>query len=145
MNRLLPALLLPAILAAPVARAASPAEEARQHFQAIGAGDVGALSRGYADDAQLTWVGGPLDGRYVGPDAIRSVWEKFSKAQGTLEVAVDKLEESMNPKGATVTANVQFTGKAPSAIKVRYVLTYREGRIVAETWQIDPKLPMAAR
>lgn len=28
-------------------------------------------------------------------------------------------------------------------IKVRYVLTYREGKIVSETWQIDPKLNVA--
>jgi ketosteroid isomerase-like protein len=137
------ALALPALLAAGVARAGSPADEARQHFQAIGSGDAEAMSRGYADDAQLVWVGGPLDGRYVGPDAIRGVWEKFSKAQGKLDLAVDRVEESLNPKGGTVTANVEFTGKA--AIKVRYVLTYRDGRIVAETWQIDPKLAVAGR
>jgi hypothetical protein len=29
-------------------------------------------------------------------------------------------------------------------IKVRYVLTFREGKIVSETWQIDPKLAVAA-
>lgn len=55
---------------------------------------------------------------------------------------MDKLEESANPKGATVSANVQFEGKAP--IKVRYVLTLREGKIVNEVWQIDPKLVFAA-
>ena len=54
----------------------------------------------------------------------------------------DKLEESANPQGATVTANVQFEGKQP--IKVRYVLTYREGQLVSETWQINPKLTVAA-
>jgi len=37
---------------------------------------------------------------------------------------------------------VLFEGKAP--IKVRYVLTFRDGKIVAETWQIDPKLALAA-
>jgi hypothetical protein len=37
-----------------------------------------------------------------------------------------------------VTANVTFQGKQP--IKVRYVLTYRDNKIVSETWQIDPKL-----
>ena len=52
---------------------------------------------------------------------------KFGKAAGPL-----------NPKGSTVSANVQFDGKQP--IKVRYVLTYRDGKVVSETWQIDPKL-----
>ena len=41
-----------------------------------------------------------------------------------------------------MSANVQFEGKAP--IKVRYVLTFREGKIVSETWQVDPKLVLAA-
>lgn len=121
---------------------AAPADDARTHFQAIGSGDLAVLMRGYADNAQLTWVGGPLDGSYAGADAIRGVWEKFTKSQGTLKVSIDKVEESANPKGATVTANVQFEGKQP--IKVRYVLTYRDAKIVNETWQIDPKLSVAS-
>lgn len=122
--------------------AGSAADDAKLHFQAIGSGDVSVLMRGYADNAQLNWVGGPLDGSYSGATSIRTVWEKFGKAVGPLKVSVDKLEESSNPKGATVTANVQFDGKQP--IKVHYVLTYREGKLVSETWQIDPKLAIAA-
>ncbi|WP_029523975.1 nuclear transport factor 2 family protein [Polaromonas glacialis] len=121
---------------------AAPADDARTHFQAIGSGDLAIVMRGYADQAQFNWIGGPLDGTYASADAIRGVWEKFTKSQGPLKVSVDKLEESANPKGATVSANVQFEGKAP--IKVRYVLTFREGKIVSETWQIDPKLAVAA-
>lgn len=121
---------------------AAPADDAKTHFQAIGTGDLAIVMRGYADNAQFNWVGGPLDGTYSNADAIRGVWEKFTKSQGPLKVSVDKLEESINPKGATVSANVQFEGKAP--IKVRYVLTFREGKIVSETWQIDPKLSVAA-
>ena len=121
---------------------AAPSDDARTHFQAIGSGDLSVVMRGYADQAQFNWIGGPLDGTYASSDAIRGVWEKFTKSQGTLKVSVDKLEESANPKGSTVSANVQFEGKAP--IKVRYVLTFREGKIVSETWQIDPKLSVAA-
>jgi hypothetical protein len=51
---------------------------------------------------------------------------------------VSSLETSANPKGATVTANTMFMGSKP--IKVRYVLTYREGRLINEVWQIDPNL-----
>ena len=129
------------IFAAPGAMA-GPADDARTHFQAIGSGDLTVVMRGYADNAQFNWVGGPLDGTYASPDAIRGVWDKFTKSQGPLKVSVDKLEESANPKGSTVSANVQFEGKSP--IKVRYVLTFREGKIVSETWQIDPKLALAA-
>ena len=120
------------------ALAGPAADQANAHFQAIGAGDVASISSTYAEGAQLNWIGGPLDGAYTGAGAIRGVWEKFTKSAGPLKVSVDKLDESVNPKGATVTANVQFEGKQP--IKVRYVLTYREGKLVSETWQIDPKL-----
>ncbi len=118
---------------------AGPADDARKHFQAVAAGDLAALGASYAPNAHLEWVGGPLDGSYAG-GAIQGVWEKFTKAQGSLTLSVDRVEESANPKGATVTAHVLFTGKQP--IKVRYVLTYREGKIASETWQIDPKLAM---
>ena len=119
---------------------ASPSDDAKLHFQAVASGDVALLMRGYADNAQFNWVGGPLDGTYVGPDNIRGVWEKFSKLS-PLKLTVANLEESANPKGSTVTANVLFEGKQP--IKVRYALTYREGKIVGETWQIDPKLALS--
>lgn len=122
---------------------ASPAtDNADTHFRAIGTGDVQVLMRGYQDNAQLQWVGGPLDGSYVGKDAIRGVWEKFTGAQGTLAVSVENVQESTNPKGSTVTANLLFVGKMP--IKVRYALVYRDNLLVSETWQIDPKLPIAA-
>ena len=121
---------------------AAPADDARNHFQAIGVGDVAAVMRGYADQAQFNWIGGPLDGTYSTQEAIRGVWSKFMQSQGALKVSVSQLEESANPKGSTISANVQFEGKTP--IKVRYVLTYRDGKIVSETWQIDPKLAVAA-
>lgn len=130
------------LLAAAGSTFAAPADDARTHFQAIASGDLQIVMRGYADQAQFHWVGGPLDGTYTTPDAIRGVWEKFTRSQGALRLSVDKLEESVNPKGATVSANVQFDGRMP--IKVRYVLTFREGKIVAETWQIDPRLTVAA-
>ena len=122
---------------------AGPAADAAQtHFNAIAAGDLSVVMRGYAANPQLTWVGGPLDGTYVGADGIRTTWEKFGKAVGPLKVSIANLEESANPKGSTVSANVQFQGKMP--INVRYVLTYRDGLLVNETWQIDPKLVVAS-
>lgn len=121
---------------------AAPADEARTHFQAIASGDVAVVMRGYAEQTQFNWVGGPLDGTYATSEAIRGVWTKFTQSQGPMKLSVGQIEESANPKGATVSANVMFEGKAP--IKVRYVLTLREGKIVSETWQIDPKLAVSA-
>lgn len=121
-----------------LAASAAPADDAKAHFQAIGGGEVDRIMAAYGDDAVFQWVGGPLDGAYQGGAAIRGVWTKFAKANSPLTVAVDKLAESGNLSGATVTANVTFTGK--NTIKVRYVLTYRGGKVVNEVWQIDPKL-----
>lgn len=117
---------------------AAPADDAAMHFKAIAGGNVEQIMQGYGDNAILQWVGGPLDGVYAGHDKIRELWSKFAKANAPLEVAAGKVEESANPKGATVTANVEFKGKA--TIKVRYVLVYREGKLVSEVWQVDPKL-----
>jgi hypothetical protein len=115
---------------------AGPSDDARAHFRAIASGDVQTVMAAYGDSTHLEWIGGPLDGAYTTQDAIRRVWTRFSDAQGPLTLGVDRLEESANPKGATVSANVLFEGKA--AIKVRYVLTIRNGKVVAETWQVDP-------
>jgi hypothetical protein len=117
---------------------AGPALDAAQaHIAAIGAGERAAILRDYADDARLTWIGGPLDGTYTGPAAIGAVWEKFGAAAGASRVTVMGIDEAANPKGSTVVATVRFDGKVQ--VKVRYVLTYREGKLVNETWQVDPK------
>mgnify|MGYP000505854240 CR=1 FL=1 len=63
---------------------AAPSDDARTHFQAIASGDTQIVMRAYADQAQLNWVGGPLDGTYATTDAIRGTWEKFGKAVGPL-------------------------------------------------------------
>ncbi|RQR52021.1 nuclear transport factor 2 family protein [Burkholderia sp. Bp9126] len=123
------------VMAMTSVHAGSSSVEAKQHFDAIGKGDISVLMRDYADFAQFNWVGGPLDGTYKGREAIRGVWEKFTRAQGPMKVSVSGLEEVANPKGASVTANVIFVGKQP--IHVRYVLTYRNDKIASETWQID--------
>ncbi|USU18518.1 nuclear transport factor 2 family protein [Paraburkholderia fungorum] len=140
MKQLLIASLI-TLSAAGTAIAGPATEAAKAHFAAVGSHDTEEMMGSYADDAVLEWVGGPLDGKYSGKDAIRGTWEKFAKATGPLKVTVDKLGEAANPKGATVTANVLFEGKMP--IKVRYVLTYRDGKMVNEVWQIDPKLTVS--
>ncbi|MGE5242108.1 MAG: nuclear transport factor 2 family protein [Bacteroidota bacterium] len=122
----------------PGAAFAGVVDDAQSHFKAVAAGQVDKIMQGYAPDAHFEWVGGPLNGTYVGTDKIKEVWTKFAKANGPLEVSVSKVDESANPAGETVTANVEFKGK--SVIKVRYVLTYRNAKLANEIWQIDPKL-----
>jgi ketosteroid isomerase-like protein len=125
----------------PFSAFAGPVEDAHAHFSAIGEGKLDAIMAEYSPDASFQWVGGPLNGAYAGTDKIREVWGKFTK-NGPFEVKVGHVEESLNDKGATVTANVEFKGKA--MIKVRYVLVYRDGKLVSEVWQIDPKLGMGS-
>ena len=138
---LLFALAAQALAVCAPARAAA-VDDARVHFQAIASGDVAVVMRPYAEQAQFNWVGGPLDGTYVGAEAIRGVWTKFTQAQGPLKLGVGAIEESANPKGATVSANLVFEGRMP--IKVRYVITFRDQKIVSETWQVDPALKVAS-
>jgi len=117
---------------------AAAQDEAQTHFKAIAAGQVDQIMHGYGDGARFEWIGGPLNGTYDGTEKIREVWTKFAKGNAPLDVSVKKLKESANQAGETVTANVEFRGK--NTIKVRYVLTYRAGKLVNEIWQIDPKL-----
>ena len=117
---------------------AGPGDTASEHINAIATGDVAKVMANYSDKAVFQWVGGPLDGVYSGREAIQGVWSKFAKANAPLSVKIEQLAESGNPKGTTVSANVTFTGK--NTIKVRYIQLYREGKLVDEIWQIDPKL-----
>lgn len=120
--------------------AAGPAGDiAQRRIAAIAAGDVPALTAGYGEGATLEWVGGPLDGSYSGQAAIGPVWTRFAQAQGPLEARVGEVVESANPRGQTVAADVVFSGRA--ALKVRYVLVLRDGRVVNEVWQVDSGLP----
>lgn len=128
------------LLACSAGAQASPATDAFAHFEAVASGNVERIMQDYAADAVLQWVGGPLDGvHYAERGAIRAVWQRFAASQGgPLKVTVSNTEASENFQGATVTANVEFRGNA--LIKVRYVLVYRQGKVVSEIWQNDPTL-----
>lgn len=125
------------VLAASHAFAGPAADLAQARIAAIAAGDLARITQAYGESSVLHWVGGPLDGTYTGAQ-LAEVWTRFGRANGQLRATVANVTESVNPRGATVVANVQFAGQ--STIKVRYVLVYREGRLVNEIWQIDPNL-----
>lgn len=136
---MVPAKCLAAItLVLATAVSAAPADDAQRHLGAIAGNDIEALMSGYAEAATMQWVGGALDGTYNGHEQLRALWTRFAKAQGTLELAVAKIEENANPKGATVSANARYRGN--SQTKVRHVIVYRDGKIVSEIWQIDPSM-----
>lgn len=136
---LLAAALLPLTPSIALAEAGVPAETlARQHIEAIASGDVAKITGQNGSASSLSWVGGPLNGTYIGPEQLADVWGKFSRAQAPLKATVHRVKQNANPAGTTVTADVVFAGKA--AVKVHYVLLYRNGQLADEIWQIDPKL-----
>jgi len=120
---------------------ASASNDATDHINNIAAGKVTSVMQDYANNAVFQWIGGPLDGVYSNHKSIKEVWSKFAKGNAPLTAKIDQITESSNPKGSTVSANVVFNGK--KTIKVRYILTYRGGKLVNEIWQIDPKLAAA--
>ena len=120
------------------ALAETPANLARQHLDAVAAGDVAKITAQYNASTSLQWVGGPLNGTFIGPQQLAEVWGKFAKAQAPLKLAVKDMKESGNPAGTTVTADVVLTGK--NTLKIRYVMLYRGDMLVDEVFQIDPKM-----
>lgn len=121
---------------------AGPLDEAKAqaHLKAIAVGDIEGLMRDYPEDAFMEWVGGPLDGRYRGKSAIRSVWQKFIAANDgqPRPAKVGKLRTFANPKGVAIEASAEYSGKTPS--KVWHVLVYRDGELATELWQNAPAL-----
>jgi hypothetical protein len=123
---------------------AGPLDEAkaRAHLDAVAAGDLESLMRDYADDAYFEWVGGPLDGRYRGKAAIRAVWEKWIAANAgkPRPAKFSKPSAFANPRGASVEAKADYAGNVP--VKVWHVMTYRDGELTTEVWQIAPALQL---
>lgn len=117
---------------------ADKSTQAKVHFKSIAEGDISKLIGQYQNNARLDWIGGPLDGSYTGAEELRTVWGKFTKALGPMEAKISNVKENSNPRGSTVTADVIFKGK--KTIPVRYVLLYRDSRIISEIWQISPAL-----
>ncbi|GLK71809.1 nuclear transport factor 2 family protein [Ancylobacter dichloromethanicus] len=116
---------------------AGPTEDlAKSRIAAIAGGNLATVTAAYGPAATLHWVGGPLDGTYSQPGKIKEVWSKFFAAQGAQKATIATAVEAANPKGGTVTADVTFSGK--NAVKVRYVLLYRDGKLVDEIWQVNP-------
>jgi hypothetical protein len=138
-------LALAALAGLPGAHAiAGPLDDAkaRAHLDAVAAGDLEALMKDYADDAYLEWVGGPLDGRYRGKAEIRAVWTKFIAANAGKPRPANfgKLVSFANPKGASVQQRGDYGGQVP--VKVWHALTWRDGSLTTEVWQIAPGLQL---
>jgi hypothetical protein len=132
--------VLPCFVAQPALAGPLDEAKARAHLDAVAAGDLEALMSGYADDAYLDWVGGPLDGRYRGKAQIRAVWQKFiaANADKPRPANMGKLSAFANPRGTSVQSKVEYGGAVP--VKVYHVLTYRDGDLTTEVWQITPAL-----
>lgn len=135
--------LLPLCVSGPALAGPVDEAKARAHLDAVAAGDLEALMRDYPEDAYMEWVGGPLDGRYRGKEAIRIVWQKFIAANDgkARPASFSKATAYTNPKGTSVESKAEYGGKLP--LKVLHVLTYREGELTTELWQIAPALQIA--
>ncbi|QQR39042.1 nuclear transport factor 2 family protein [Devosia rhizoryzae] len=125
-----------ALSTASAALAGPALDMAQTRIDAIAKGDIDTVTGAYSADATLGWVGGPLDGTYNTPEAIAEVWTKFATAQGEQTVEMGDAWEATNPKGSTVAVNVTFKGAM--TVPVLYVLTYRDGKLVDEIWQVNP-------
>jgi hypothetical protein len=120
---------------------AGPLDEAlfRKHLSAIAGGQLDAVQATYATDARLDWVGGNLEGRYSGAEAIGKLWRTFHERRQPMQITVDSIESHANDKGATVIASVIYKS-TDATTKVRQIITLRDGRIHTEIWQIAPAL-----
>lgn len=123
---------------------AGPLDEtkARAHLDAVAEGNLDVLMQDYTDDAYMEWVGGPLDGRYRGKDAIRSVWQRFIAINAGKQrpAQFGKVSAFANPKGTSLQSRAEYGGALP--LKVLHVLTYRDGELTTEIWQIAPTMQM---
>ena len=125
----------------PLLALAGPLDEraAEAHLKAIASSDVDAVMQAYGEDPWMDWVGGPLDGRYRGSEAMRQLWGKFSgsndKQPRTLQHGA--FTQNANPKGVTLSVTAEYVGKT-ATVRVHQVLVYRDARLVSEVWQIDP-------
>lgn len=140
LGSLLALAILPLYLCGPAHAGPIDEAKARAHLDAVAAGDLEGLMRDYADDAYLDWVGGPLEGRYRGKAQIRAVWEKWIGANKGQPRPVQRspLAAFSNKSGASVEAKAAYDGVLP--VKVWHVLTYRDGELDTEIWQIAPAL-----
>lgn len=130
--------LVPAAQAGPLDEA-----KAKAHLEAAASGDMNTLMRDYTADAYMDWVGGGLDGRYRGKEAIGEVWKKFIANSGgkPRPAKFGKLESFSNPKGTSIGIAAEYGGEKP--VKVWHVLTYRDGELATEIWQIAPTIQLA--
>lgn len=140
LGALLALAILPLCLSGPALAGPIDEAKARAHLDAIAAGDLEGLMRDYAEDAYLDWVGGPLEGRYRGKAQIRALWEKWIGANKGQPRPVQRgaLTAFANKTGASIEAKAAYEGAVP--VKVWHVLTYRDGELDTEIWQIAPAL-----
>lgn len=127
---------LPARPALTPVKGLSASALARNHWQAIAAGDVAGVMGGYGPAPTLHWDGGAFDGDHVGAPAIQTVWTQFAHIRAPLQVQVSDAREQGGAGGSRiVTAYTVFRSRVWT-YEVVYRLVFRQGRIVEETWRL---------
>lgn len=117
--------------------AGDDAIRAEAYFHAITGGDAEIIASFYAENAEFRWIGGPLAGTYQGRDRIKGVWEKFAAAAGQFTHEVLELNETPAPKGKSSTVIARIAFKGETDVPVKFVMTYKDGKIASQTWQVD--------
>jgi hypothetical protein len=125
---------------------------AMSHWNDIAIENLSLVSAGYATNATLDWIGGPLSGTYTGSAQIDSVWNKFFTLYETVywyTITPPTVTQAVN--GYQVTGYAQFF-VAPAADPVHLValnvtehLSYvQNGQtyvISKEMWEVHPLSP----
>jgi len=88
------------------ALAETPANLAKMQLDAVGTEDVAKITAQHNAVSPFAWVGGPLDGTFIGPQPRAELSGKFAKAYAPRKGAVRDMKESGNPAGTAVTVDV---------------------------------------
>ena len=126
---------------------------AMSHWNDIAIEDTGLIVQGYAPNAVLKWVGGPLSGTYAGTSQIESVWTKFTGLYETVYwyTIVPPTVTQVNSTYYVVSAPVQFFVAPASDPENIFVLNVTETlgltasagapsgfSIAQEVWSVKP-------
>ena len=112
-----------------------------QHlYQNFAAGDVAAVTAGFADDIVWTEADGfPLAGTYVGSQAVvENVFMRLGEFSDNWGVQVDRYIAD----GDTVVADGKYTWNhketgAPCAVRMAHVWTLKDGKAIAFLQHVD--------
>jgi ketosteroid isomerase-like protein len=124
------------------------------HWNAISTRNATLVMQQYAKNATLFWIGGALNGTYVGYDSIMNVWNKFFNLWSAISFySLSQPTVILNGNTVIVNATIQFVVQRATNmtqflfINVGYSITYKVSfdtskgvysmQIVSETYKVQ--------